>query len=120
MLWAMACHDLRLSPKRFFELTPRQLHSLVMRKKYENERLELLIGLNTSVLANHSTNQPKKAYRPYDFMPSKWSECEVNTKVQKKFTRKGFADSIRTLMKHMPSTIVQHKTAAEIAEANKT
>lgn len=60
----------------------------------------MLMGINTSVLANHSMNTPKKAYMPMDFMPSKWREREEK-KPKKRFNRQRFAESIRAKFKAM-------------------
>lgn len=76
------------------------------------------MGINTSVLANHSMNGPKKAYKPYDFMPSKHTEKqeeEATTSKARRFTRQGLADDIRLQMKIMMDTglVVEKKATGE-------
>ena len=109
----MARFYLRLSDDEFFSLTPRQFWALTQRKKEENERAELLMGIQTSVLANHSMSPPKKPYAPHDFMPSKQKE-----KVQKpkRFNRQKFANEIRTVMKMLPADRVKFIPAAPKTE----
>lgn len=87
-------------------MTPRQFHALSARHKDAQERVELLMGINTSVLANHSFNPPKKAYKPIDFMPSKWAEKEAErqSKKPKRFSRKRFADELRATFRAMAAT----------------
>lgn len=75
------------------------------------------MGINTSVLANHSMNGPKKAYKPYDFMPSKHAEKqeEATKSKARRFTRQGLADDIRLQMKMMLATglVVEKKATGE-------
>lgn len=100
-----------LTSEEFFELTPRQFHALVLRYKERNERAELLMGIQTAVLANHSYCAPKKPYSAYDFMPSKSGEREREAPKPKKFNRQKFADSIRTAMSFIPAGYIVKKTA---------
>lgn len=86
-------------------MTPRQFVWLRERHKQETEYQELLWSINTATLANHSFNPPKKAYKPYDFMPCKMREnAEKNPR--KRWTRKGFAEQLVTMRQHMPMHFV--------------
>lgn len=82
-------------------MSPRQFVWLRERHKQEVEYQELLWAINTSTLANHSFAQPKKAYKPYDFMPSKIREKAAN-EPKKRFTRKAFAEQLVAMRKAMP------------------
>lgn len=85
-------------------MTPRQFTWLRERHKHELEYQELLWAINTSTLANHSFNPPKKAYKPYDFMPTKLREKHKEKK--RRWTRKGFAKELIALRSQLPSMFV--------------
>ena len=59
------------------------------------------MGIQTATLANCSFNQPKEAYRPFDFMPSKQAERKQKTEKPKRLSRQKFAESIRSVMSVM-------------------
>lgn len=111
-MWTEARYDLRLTDEEFYALTPRQLVWLRERHRQEREYQELLIAINTSTLANHSFNPPKKAYKPYDFMPTKAREAaEVSKEVEPKQrwtnkARKSLADQLVTMRKMLPSRFI--------------
>jgi hypothetical protein len=86
-------------------MTPRQFVWLRERHKQEREYQELLIAINTSTLANHSFNPPKKAYKPYDFMPSKLRE-KADMEPKKRWTRKGLAAELIAMRQGMPHHFV--------------
>jgi hypothetical protein len=101
LYWSVARFDLGLTEDEFFSLTERQLHALIARFKAKNEKAELLFGIQTAVLANHSFSPPKKAYQAFDFMPSKVAEREKSAPKPKPFSRKKFADDLRAKFKAM-------------------
>lgn len=82
-------------------MSPRQLVWLRERHKREIEYQELLWAINTSTLANHSFAPPKKAYKPYDFMPTKLRDKAAN-EPKKRWTRKGFAQQLVAMRNAMP------------------
>jgi hypothetical protein len=98
----------------FWSLTPRQLIWLRERHKQEREYHELLWAINTSTLANHSASPPKKAYKPYDFMPSKIREKAEKTEAtpRKRWTRQGFAKDLVAMRMGMPNAFIVQKTTA--------
>lgn len=98
-------YDLRLTEEQFYSMTPRQFVKLRERHRQEREYQELLTAINTSTLANHSFNPPKKAYKPFDFMPMKQMEKQRN-KPKKRWTRKGFAAQLSGLRKAMPGVFI--------------
>lgn len=80
-----------------------------MRHQDAHERTELLFGINTAVLANHSANSPKTAYKPFDFMPSKFALRDKKPEKPKKFNRQKFADDVRSQLLY--SGLVVNKKA---------
>lgn len=98
--------DLKLTEEFFFELTPRQFQWLRDRAKLQREHTELMMGITTSTLANHSMVRPKKPYTPHDFMPCKLSQTgeRKENAPKRRWTRKRFATdlvALRSQMSHM-------------------
>lgn len=69
-LWSVARYDLQLSDDAFYAMTPRQFHALLARNKEERLHRELLVGIATSSIVNHSFCSPKKPHAPKVYMPS--------------------------------------------------
>jgi len=69
-LWSVAIYDLRLDEETFYRLTPRQFHALQERNREEHIHAELLNGISTASIVNHSFCAPKKPYAPRLYMPS--------------------------------------------------
>lgn len=69
-LWSVAVYDLGLEADAFYSLTPRQFHALQERNREERVHAELLNGINTASIVNHSFCAPKKPYAPRLYMPS--------------------------------------------------
>lgn len=89
-------------------MTPREFVWLRERHKQEREYQELLVGIQVSTLANHSFSAPKKAYKPYDFMPTKvmekkMAEDAMTSKNAAKWTRQSFASQLINMRKTMPT-----------------
>ena len=107
-MWTEAIYDLRLTEEQFYALTPRQFVWLRERHKQEREYQELLMAIPVSTLANHSMAAPKKAYKPYDFMPCKIAERAKKEaeKPKKRWTRKGTAEQLKTLRNTMPNHFI--------------
>jgi hypothetical protein len=85
-------------------MTPRQLVWLREKHQLEREYNEFLLAIQTSTLANHSFNPPKKAYKPYDFMPSKVHAEKAPKK--KRFSRKDFAAQLSAMRSYSPRFII--------------
>jgi hypothetical protein len=97
----MAIYDFGLTSEQFFELTPRQFHAISLRHVHANERVELLMGVNTSAIVSSSMNPPKKGSCPADYMPSMWAKRQETAPKVKKFNRQKFADDLRKKFKAM-------------------
>lgn len=92
-------------------MTPRQFVWLRERHKREREYNELLYAIQTSTLANHSFTPPKKAYKPYDFMPMKLREkSETEAEAKKRWTRQNFAKQLVAMRSTMPLHFVVNET----------
>lgn len=105
-LWTEAVMELKLTEEFFFSITPRQFYWLRERSKQQREHTELMMGITTSTLANHSMVRPKKPYSAHDFMPCKMLESgeRKDAAPRRRWTRKGFAQelvALRTQMTHM-------------------
>jgi hypothetical protein len=97
--------DIRLTEEQFYSMTPREFVWLRERHAQEREYNELLLAIQTSTLANHSFNPPKKAYKPYDFMPSKVRE-RAESKAARRWTRKSFASELAAMRSFSPRFVV--------------
>jgi hypothetical protein len=97
-------YDLGLSQEDFYALTPRQFNALALRHKENYDRAELLMGISTSSIVNHSFCTPKNPYTPMQFMPSKQGELQREKAKPKRFNRAKFAQSIRDTMMQMAAT----------------
>jgi hypothetical protein len=75
-------------------MTPRLYVALRERHRQEREYQELLVAINTSTLANHSFNPPKKAYQPYDFMPSRLQREKAKSSIPTDDERSRFAEGL--------------------------
>lgn len=85
----------------------------------EREYQELLWGINTSTLANHSFNPPKKAYQPFDFMPIKIRE-KAMSKPKKRWTRRKFAEELVAVRSAMPHHFIIVNDPAPVVSTDST
>jgi len=69
--WSTARVYLGLSTDAFLRLTPRQFYLLLDRYHERVQHLELLAGIVTANIVNHSMGAPRKRAVPSDFMPSR-------------------------------------------------